>query len=49
MDANLTYGKNAWRQSHKKAASNIGQVLEEVSDKAAALRLPTTHHKNYPS
>ena len=34
---------------HKNAASNIEQVLEAAPDKAATVRPPTTHHKNYPS
>ena len=49
MDANLTYGEKAWRQLHKNAASRIEQVLEATPHKAAAVRPPTTHHKNYPS
>ena len=32
---------------HKNAASNIEQVLEIAPYKAAAVRPPTTHHKNY--
>ena len=39
----------AWRQLHKNAANNIEQVLEVEPQKAAAVRTPTTHHKNYPS
>ena len=31
------------------AASNIEQVLEVASHKAAAVRTLTTHHENYPS
>ena len=33
----------------KNAASNIEQVLEAAPNKAAAVRLLTTHHENYPS
>ena len=40
-------GEKAWRQLHKNAASNIEQVLEATPHKAAAVRPPTTHHKNY--
>ena len=43
------YGEKAWRQLHKNAASNIEQVVEATPHKAAAVRLPTTHHENYPS
>ena len=43
------YGEKAWRQLHKNAASNIKQVLEAAPHKAAAVRSPTTNHKNYPS
>ena len=44
-----TYGEKVRRQLHKIVASNIEQVLEAVPNKAAAVRPPTTHHKNYPS
>ena len=47
IDADLTYGEKALQQWHKNAASNIEQVLEAASHKAAAVRPPTTHHKNY--
>ena len=47
MDANQTYGEKAWRQLHKNAASDIEQVMVTVPHKAAAVRPPTTHHKNY--
>ena len=43
------YREKAWRQLHKNAASNIEQVLEAASYKAAAVRPPTIHHENYPS
>ena len=49
MNANKTYGKKAWEQLHKDAASNIEQVLEATPPKTAAIRPPTTHHENYPS
>ena len=49
MDANKTHGEKACRQLHKNAASNIEQLLEAAPHKAAAVRSPTTHHKNYPS
>ena len=39
--------KKAWRQLPKNAASNTEQVLEAAPHKAAAVRPPTTHHKNY--
>ena len=42
------YGKKTWRQLHKNAASNIKQILEATSHKAAAVSPLTTHHKNYP-
>ena len=45
MDANWMYGEKAWRELHKNAASNIEQVLEAASHKAAAVRPPTTHHE----
>ena len=47
MDANLTYGEKTWQQLYKNAVSNIEQVLETESYKAAVVRLPTTHHNNY--
>ena len=44
-----TYGKKAWRELHKDAASCIEQVLEETPHKTAAVWPPNTHHENYPS
>ena len=49
MDANYMHAEKAWRQLHKNAVSNIEQVLEAAPYKAAAVRLPTTYHENYPS
>ena len=49
MDANKTNEEKAWRQQHKNAASNTKQVMEAAPHKAAAVRPPTTHHKNYQS
>ena len=49
MDANKTYGEKAWWQLHKNAAINIEQILEAAPHKAAAVRLLTNHHENYPS
>ena len=46
-DTNETDVEKAWRQLHKKAASNIKQVLEAASQKRAAVRPPTTHPENY--
>ena len=46
MDTNKTAGEKAWRQLHKNAESNIKQDLEATPRKAAAVRPPTTHHKN---
>ena len=43
------YGEKTWWQLHKNAASNIKQVLEAATHKAAAVWPPTTHHENYPS
>ena len=42
-------GEKDWRQLHKNAASNIEEVLEAKTHKAAAVRPPTTHPENYPS
>ena len=47
IDVNKKYGEKAWRQLHKNAVSNIEQVLEAASHKAAAARPLTTHHENY--
>ena len=49
MDANKTDGEKAWRQLHKKAASNFEQVLEATPHKAATVRPPTSHYENYQS
>ena len=47
----LLYGCTIWtltkRQLHTNAASNIEQVPEAIPHKEAAVRPPTTHHKNY--
>ena len=48
MDANKTNREKVWQLLHKNAASNIEQVLEATSHKAAAVWPPTTHHENYP-
>ena len=42
-------GEKARRQLHKNAASNIEQVLEATPNKAPIIRLPTSHHENYPN
>ena len=44
MDANKTAGEKARRQLHKNAASNIEQVLEASTHKAANVQPPTSHH-----
>ena len=49
MNANRAAEEKAWRQLHKNTASNIEQVLEAAPYKTAAVRPPTTHHKNYPN
>ena len=49
MDANKTYGEKAWQQLHKNAASNIEQVLDVATHKAAPARPLTTYHESYPS
>ena len=49
VDANKTYGEEAWRQLHKNAASNIEQVLETAPHKIATVRPPAIHHENYQS
>ena len=37
------------RQLHKNAMSHIEQVMEATPNKIAGVRLPTTHHDNYPN
>ena len=49
MDANKTAGEKDRRQLYKNAASNIEQVLAATAHKAPTIRLPTSHHENYPS
>ena len=49
MDANKTNGEYAWQHLHKNAASNIKHVMEAAPHKAAVVRQPSTHHKNYES
>ena len=48
-DAIINNKEKYWRQLHKTAASNIGQVMEAAPYKAAVLRPLTTHHENYQS
>ena len=48
MDANKTAGKEAGRQLHKNAASNLEQVLAARPHKAPTIRPPASHHENYP-
>ena len=43
------YGEKAWQQLHKNVTSNIEQVMETASFKAAAVRPLITHHENYQS
>ena len=47
MDAKKTAWEKSWRQLHKIAVSTIEEVLETTPHKTAAIRLTTTHHKNY--
>ena len=49
IDAKKTYGEKACSHLHKNAASHTEYVLEAAPHKAAGIRLPTTHHENYPS
>ena len=49
LDANKTAGEKARRQLHKKAASNIEQVLAATPHKAPTIRSPASYHENYPS
>ena len=44
-----TLTKEARRQLHKNAASNIEQVLAATPHKAPTIRPPASHHENYPS
>ena len=49
LDANKTAGEEARRQLHKNVTSNIKQVLAATPHKAPTIRLPVSHHENYPS
>ena len=49
MDTNKSSGEKTWQQLHKNAASNIEQVIEAASQKAADVRPPTSHHEDYPN
>ena len=40
--------EKAWRQLYKNAGSSIEQILKAAPHKAAAVRLLTAHHENYP-
>ena len=48
IDANETYGEDAWRQLHKNTESNSESVMEAAPHKTAAVRPLTTHHEGYP-
>ena len=47
MDANKTYGEEAWWQLYENGACNIEQVLETAAYKTATLRQPAIRHENY--
>ena len=49
MQQGQSYGEKVWQKQHKNAVSNIEQVLEAASHKAADVWPPTTHHENYLS
>ena len=49
VSTSLGLKEKAWYQLHKNAESNIEQVLGAAPYKTAAVRLPTTHHVNYPN
>ena len=49
MDTNKTAEKEARRQLHKNAASNLEQLLTATPHKTPTVRPPASHHKNYPS
>ena len=49
MDSNKTDGEEARRQLHKKAASNLEQVLEATPHKTPTVRPPASYHENYSS
>ena len=44
-----TAGEEAGRQLHKNVVNNIEQVLAATPNKAPSIRLPASHHENYPS
>ena len=48
LDANKTAREEARRQLHKNAASNIEQGLAATPHETPTIRLPTSHHENYP-
>ena len=49
MDSNKTAGEEARRQLHKKAASNLEQVLVATTHETPTVRPPASCHKNYSS
>ena len=49
MDSNKTAGKEAGRQLHKNAASNLEQVLAATPHKTPTERIPASYHENYSS
>ena len=49
LDANKMTRKEARRQLHKDAESNIKKVLATTPYKASTIRPLASHHENYPS
>ena len=49
MDSNKTAGKEARRQLHKNAASNLEQVLAATPHKTPTVQPPASYHENYSS
>ena len=45
MDANKAAGEEAWRQSHKNAASNLEQVLAATPHKTPTVRPPAPYQR----
>ena len=48
-DPNKMAGKEARRQLHKNAASNLEQALAATHHKTPIVRPPVTYHENYSS
>ena len=49
IEPDNSFWENGWRPLHENASSYTKQILEETSNKTAAVRPPTTHLEDHPN